>query len=61
MRAGNVADRINHREHDQSERQCDADSVIAPPKTWSMIIAPVPANTSANVPRISAKYFFIWI
>src|SRR3954466_5947172 len=31
----------------------------APPVTWLITIAPVPANTSANVPMTSAKYLFI--
>src|SRR3954462_3432897 len=31
--------------------------VTAPPLTWFMTIAPVPANTRKNVPSASAKYF----
>jgi len=32
--------------------------VTAPFVCWLMMIAPVPQNTIANVPNISAKYLF---
>src|SRR5258708_38711206 len=33
--------------------------VMAPPETWLMTIAPVPAKTRPNVPKNSERYLFI--